>query len=110
MTPEMSDFLLNRHRELYANEIRWHLNSLTGTGTATRVPVHDVSTPDAAGLAFADVVDLEAQVASFEADIRMYREMVRVMLDTLQKAQNTIARQSARLLEQAEQLRMVRRG
>lgn len=109
MTPEMSDFLLNRHRELYASEIRWHLMPLTDTGSTT-ISVDVASTPDAAGLAFADVVDLEARVTSLEADARMYREMLRATLDDLYTAHDTIARQSARLLEQAEQLRMVRRS
>lgn len=102
----MSDFLRNRDRDLYASEIPWSLTPVVPSGTTT---MH-ASTPDAAGLVCADVVALEMHVASLEADARMYREMLRTTLDALNTARDTIVRQSARLLEQAEQLRMVRRS
>lgn len=54
---------------------------------------------------YADHVALETHLASVEADLVSYRELVHVALDRLSALTVTLRRQQERLLDQSRQIR-----
>lgn len=88
--------------DFYADEMHWRLRPVP---PADRMFSFDVSTPDLVGLMTADVLALEAHLASVTADLAVYRGLVQIGLDHIAILTAQLTKQNARLLDQTRQIR-----
>lgn len=58
-------------------------------------PPLDLSTPDGLGLVYADVIALEVHLASVQADLAVYRELVQISLELIASMTATIQKRDA---------------
>lgn len=87
--------------ELFDSDIPWRLQPLPRDVS----PPLDPSTPDGLGLVYADVVALELHLASVEADLASYRELVQTSLERLAALTARLTRQNAVIQDQTRQIR-----
>jgi hypothetical protein len=71
---------------LFDTDIPWRLRPTPPDVT----PPLDPSTPDGLGLVYADVIALETHLASVQADLVTYRELVQISLERIAALTTTL--------------------
>jgi hypothetical protein len=94
--------MADNDRGMFDDEIRWRLPPVPPLNP---IPDYSASTHDLVGMLTADVIALEAHLASVTADLAITRELVQQALDHIVRLTAQLDKSRVRVLDQQRQIR-----